>query len=170
MCKILHPEGSFHLLSTQKKRWTFWAGSWSESTKPGNHGSEKLFVLYRLFQQNVRSGRGEGREQGKNEWTASQWEGQWRKEIWSKQEECSWGERTPGWGCRRPVAEFGGNEQWPTNPITRRSTTQTFPVGWASEVSGGVVAQVHNLQLKPKRNVIWKPHHEKIPLLDWNKS
>lgn len=81
MCKILHPEGSFHLLSTQKKRWTFWAGSWSESTKPGNHGSEKLFVLYRLFQQNVRSGRGEGREQGKNEWTASQWEGQWRKET-----------------------------------------------------------------------------------------
>lgn len=74
--------------------------------------------------------------------------------------------KDPRMGCRRPVAEFGGNEQWPTNLITRRSTTQTFPVGWAPKVAGGVVVQVNNFQLKPKRNIIWKAYHEKIPLLD----
>lgn len=36
---------------------------------------EELFLPYLLFKQNVRSGRGEGRDQGKNKWTASQWEG-----------------------------------------------------------------------------------------------
>lgn len=58
--------------------------------------------------------------------------------------------KDPRMGCRRLVAQFGGNEQWPTNLITRRSTTQTFPVGWAPELAAGVVAQVNNFQWNAK--------------------
>lgn len=58
--------------------------------------------------------------------------------------------KDPRMGCRRLAAQFGGNEQWPTNLITRRSTTQTFPVGWAPETAGAGVAQVNNFQWNAK--------------------